>query len=497
MSCVFRVAPVAAAFFASIAAATAAPSVALSPKVNHPSSQVTVNGSGFGASKLIDLYWDATDELLAVSDASGAFSKPIPVPASALPGTHWVSAGERGSGDGAQAAFTVRTDWVEHGFGARGQRNNPYENVISPSNAANLDLAWTYTTGGIVESSPAVAGGVVYIGSNDGYLYALDATTGAKKWRKNVGGVDYSSPAVANGVVYVGSSGTNKLYALNASTGSTKWFDYMDGTMEGSPTVANGVVYIGTNNGTLYALYADTGNPVWIKPTTAGYSIYSAPAVDNGAVYVGSGDTNLYALDAGTGATLWTQKTGDAVYSSPAVANQKIYVGSYDKYLHAYDNDSYANPCPNGGTGGAILSSPAIANGTVYVGSEDGSLYAFRAGRYSCSTRWTFGNSANPIDSSPAIANGIVYVGTDADMIHGSGYLIAIDVSGNFLWEGRTGDSITSSPSVANGMVYVGSYDHNVYAFALDAGANAAYHRSAARPSFASLQPDLHLKPAE
>jgi outer membrane protein assembly factor BamB len=497
----FRPAPLAvmaAGLVAGVAvSASAAPSVSLSPKVNHPSSTVNVSGAGFGANKGIDLYWDATDEMLAVSDSTGAFSAhSIPVPADALPGAHWITAVERGSGDGAQAAFTVRTDWAEHGFGARGQRYNPYENVISPANASSLDVAWTYPTGGIVESSPAVVGGVVYIGSNDGYLYALNATTGALKWKRNVGGVDYSSPAVADGVVYVGSYTTNKFYALNASTGKVKWFDYMDGAMEGSPTVANGIVYIGTDNGTLFALYTDTGNPEWNHPTTAGNAIYSAPALAGGVVYTGSGDTNLYALDAATGTTVWTRKTGDAVYSSPAVANRKIYFGSYDKYLWALDDDNYPNRCPNGGTGGAVFSSPAIVNGTTYVGSQDGLLYAVRAGRYSCDTVWTYGNSANPIDSSPAAANGVVYFGVVADQIHSSGYLVALDAaSGGLLWEGRTNDSITSSPAVANGMVYVGSYDHNVYAYALNAGANAVYHRNPAPPAFASLHPDLRLRP--
>ena len=54
-------------------------------------------------------------------------------------------------------------------------------------------------------SSPAVANGVVYVGSNDGNVYALNASTGAMLWSYTTGGGVYSSPAVANGVVYVGS----------------------------------------------------------------------------------------------------------------------------------------------------------------------------------------------------------------------------------------------------------------------------------------------------
>jgi outer membrane protein assembly factor BamB len=67
-----------------------------------------------------------------------------------------------------------------------------------------------------VGSSPAVANGVVYVGSNDNNLYALNATTGAKVWNYTTGGSVYSSPAVANGVVYVGSQDHN-LYALGTT----------------------------------------------------------------------------------------------------------------------------------------------------------------------------------------------------------------------------------------------------------------------------------------
>jgi len=68
-----------------------------------------------------------------------------------------------------------------------------------------------------VDSSPAVANGVVYVGSEDHNVYALDARTGAKRWVYTTGYLVTSSPAVANGVVYVGSVRSNvyaKVYAF-------------------------------------------------------------------------------------------------------------------------------------------------------------------------------------------------------------------------------------------------------------------------------------------
>ena len=74
----------------------------------------------------------------------------------------------------------------------------------------------------LVNSSPAVANGVVYVGSDDNNVYALNASTGALLWSYTTGSTVVSSPAVANGVVYVGSSDDN-VYALNASTGALLW----------------------------------------------------------------------------------------------------------------------------------------------------------------------------------------------------------------------------------------------------------------------------------
>jgi eukaryotic-like serine/threonine-protein kinase len=74
---------------------------------------------------------------------------------------------------------------------------------------------WSYPTGYIVPSSPAVANGVVYVGSSfpDGGVYALNARTGAKLWRYTLGFSVESSPAVVDGVVYVGSD-NDKVYAF-------------------------------------------------------------------------------------------------------------------------------------------------------------------------------------------------------------------------------------------------------------------------------------------
>ena len=73
------------------------------------------------------------------------------------------------------------------------------------ASAAPGDEEWTYETGDNVRSSPTVVNGTVYIGNDDGNVYALDAADGTEQWRFTAGSAVTTSPTVVNGTVYVGS----------------------------------------------------------------------------------------------------------------------------------------------------------------------------------------------------------------------------------------------------------------------------------------------------
>ncbi len=313
-------------------AQAAGPHIGLSQKVGPPTTSVQVNGAGFGHSEPVLVDVDTTQVGAATTDATGKFVVRITVPKSALPGTHAVRATGQSSGLTALALFLVQVDWTQFHFGLHHKGYNPYENVLTPSNVSALTRDWSYTTGGSIVSSPAVAGGLVYVSSADHKLYALHAVTGTRKWSYTTGYTIYSSPAVANGVVYVGSD-NYKLYALDAMTGALKW-SYTTGSIGSSPAVAGGVVYVGSADNKLYALDAVTGTRKWSY--TTGSFIQSSPAVANGVVYVGSSDDKLYALDAVTGRRKWSYTTGGYIESSPAVANGVVYVGSFDDNVYAF-----------------------------------------------------------------------------------------------------------------------------------------------------------------
>lgn len=99
------------------------------------------------------------------------------------------------------------------------QRWNPCETVINADNVASMQLRWSH---GNVISSPAVVNGMIFIGSNDGSVYALKASSGSKLGSFATQSHVQSSPAVVNGKVYV-SSDDNNLYALDTRTGALLW----------------------------------------------------------------------------------------------------------------------------------------------------------------------------------------------------------------------------------------------------------------------------------
>jgi len=300
---------------------------------------------------------------------------------------------------------------------------------IATGNVSTLSEAWTgVTTAGAIDSSPAVAAGVVYVGSADGKLYAFDAAgvsgcSGSPKvcaalWTATTAGRVRSSPAVAGGVVYVGSD-DGRLYAFDAAgvsgcSGSPKvcaplWSALTGGQIDSSPAVAGGVVYVSSTDGKLYAFDAAGVSgcsgipkgcgPLW-KADIAGVFGGSSPAVGGGVVYVGSTDGKLYAFDAAgvSGCSgspkacgpLWTASTGTSVHSSPALTDGVVYVGSVSVGsiaggMYAFDAAGVSGcsgmpkTCAPLWTGppGNIWSSPAVTNKFVYIGAKDQKLHAF------------------------------------------------------------------------------------------------------------------------
>jgi outer membrane protein assembly factor BamB len=150
---------------------------------------------------------------------------------------------------------------------------------------------------GEFQSSPAVAGGMVYIGSRDGFLYAFDAASGERKWRyDHKGSWVPTSPAVANGLVFSGSSDGQFVNAVDAKTGAEKW--RWDGKTRvfSSPAVVGDRVYVGTWSGSIAAFNAADGKVAAM--TGVETAIFASPEIAGGMLFIGSDDGVMWAFEA-------------------------------------------------------------------------------------------------------------------------------------------------------------------------------------------------------
>jgi outer membrane protein assembly factor BamB len=193
----------------------------------------------------------------------------------------------------------------EGAFGWSIPPNTPITQIcygVYALNATSGAQLWNYNIGYSSGASPVVVGGVVYYVPEEDNLFALNATSGAEIWnysapmgnrsQGNLYNVNVdSSPAVVDGIVYLGSDEGN-LYAFNAASGAILWnYTIGNGTLS-TPTVADGVMYIGSSDGNIYALNATNGIKLW-SHTTSG-AVFS-PAIVNGVLYAGASN-NIYAL---------------------------------------------------------------------------------------------------------------------------------------------------------------------------------------------------------
>ena len=330
---------------------------------------------------------------------------------------------------------------------------------------------WVFSTNGQVWSSPIVANGVVYFGSLDHHIYAVDAMNGSKIWDYTTGNHVYPTPAYSNNVIYVGSDDKN-FYALNAQDGSLKWKFTTGGQVQSSAIVSNDIVYVGSSDHNFYALNTTDGAVIW--KFTAGNSVISSPCLINGVIYVGSYDHNLYALNAQTGTEKWSFPTGSAIESSPVFGDGTIYVGSHDNNTYAVNADTGALvwKVPTG-YADCIQASPAYVNGIVYTGdSYNGNVFALdgRTG----ATKWNYTTGSYTItfnnnEFSGSYTLSGVYTNAVVGNVQYSGALdnktYALNAqTGVLIWSYQTKGNVYSAATVANGVAYFGSDDHNVYA---------------------------------
>jgi outer membrane protein assembly factor BamB len=185
----------------------------------------------------------------------------------------------------------------------------------------------------------------VYFGGEDRYVYAVDLATGGVTWKMRTQGLVDTSPAVAGGKVMVVSESLSagvRVYALDQATGKVAWTFSRPPSSERTSSVSTDgrVAYLGLSDRTVQALDVRNGLILWSQPVPVAFTPATAPALASGSVLVADADGGLYRFDARTGTRIWDFQlptSGLPSRAGPLVSGGVVFLGSSDGTLGAVE----------------------------------------------------------------------------------------------------------------------------------------------------------------
>ena len=333
----------------------------------------------------------AADDLLVVSTDTGELSALDLVPESGPQCDNstdddedgWVNEGCPRAGTKAERGRECDNDTSDDAVD-----DIPDDDKINDGCPAAVPL-WTFPTGQeepeidleAIYTTPPVIADTVFLAGYSGEVFALNLEDGSEKWRFDTDDNIIAGLAITETTVYVGTD-EGLLYALNLETGleednPNNPFDAGSGIW-GTPLLVEGVIYVASVNGKLYALDAETLDPIWDAPFEAGRGLISDPVLADGTILVGGIGRTLHAVDADTGRERWSLKADNWFWGKPLVLDGTVYAPNLDGRLYAlslkdgtpvWDTPFEAeDPEP-------LRSSPIIASDTLLIVDREGNVY--------------------------------------------------------------------------------------------------------------------------
>ncbi len=295
-------------------------------------------------------------------------------------------------------------------------------------------IIWTFSSDTSFFASPVTEAGVVFAGSLDSCLYAVDLESGTERWRFKTQG-KIRSQVLVNGNRLFLNGGDGVIYCLAPATGKLLWKF--------------------RNEGEKHYDFADY--------------FHSSPVIQDGVVYVGSGDSHVYALDPGTGRRIWKFRTGGIVHSTPAVEKGTVFFGSFDGYVYAVDARSGQMKWKFKTVGhryfpaGEVQGSPVLFDGKVFIGARDYNVYALDQKKGFCHWNKAFQNGWG---LSTAILDSVLYIGTADERC-----LISADpATGAEDWRIKMEFLVFGQPAETDSLVYSGTTIGKVHAISKKTG---------------------------
>jgi eukaryotic-like serine/threonine-protein kinase len=301
------------------------------------------------------------------------------------------------------------------------------------------DLAWKFKANDAFVSSPVIDNGVVYAGSTDSNMYAIELNSGNLKWKFKTGGPIRSTACISDsGLFFISGDG---LYNLNKTDGTLRnqyktkelQYDVYD-YFQCSPVIQDGKLFWGSSDSAIYSFNPSAFNLIW-KYKTDGM-VHTRCTFGKGKLFTGSFDGNLYAINVENGQLSWKFKSlghdffpkGEMEFP-PTYANGMVYIGGRDYNLYAIDADKGFNhwnrAFPEGWVTSITLSPKS--DSILFVGTSDPQVLICMDGIYGAD-KWKTGLKSSIFGNCVYYSN-MIYVGTS------NGKLFCIDSkTGKIVW---------------------------------------------------------------
>ncbi len=317
---------------------------------------------------------------------------------------------------------------------------------------------------------PIIVGDILYFTNSTGKVTALHRTEGYVLWSMTIPShatVD-GAFSYARAKLYVGDNQGN-LYALNSRDGSVAWTFKGQSEWLSPPVVAHERVLAGTSSDELYALDEETGKEIWHfsrrgdeKMTIRGTS---TPAVFGTEVFYGFSDGSLVALTIGKGKLLWTQRlrSHDRFYDidmRPEVDQNRVIAATFDGNLYSLDRLTGETKWVfRVGSYGGFL----VENDRLYFSGLNGSFYCLDKNNGEVIWKTPFQGG---VGSTPVRAGKYLIITTSSDPV----YVLDSETGKVVATKGLGSGSLAAAEAQPDGWFYVMSNFGNLYAFELLTG---------------------------
>jgi serine/threonine protein kinase len=235
-----------------------------------------------------------------------------------------------------------------------------------------LKQTWSFQLQGAVDGSPIIHNGMVYVGSRNHYLYALDAQSQRELWRYNAGAPLRSTPTLHGDTLFFGDD-NGTMHAVQSVGGTARWRVPLRGKIFASAAAGAGLIISATQAGRIVALNPTSGEIIWEH--VDGSPFYASPALLNNLVIVANGPGQIKGLDIASGKLQWTFQASGQVRATPACHDGLALVAALDGSVALLDIRTGERLWQRS-LGVPISASPILTSDRAFAAGQEGAVFA-------------------------------------------------------------------------------------------------------------------------